>query len=55
MARLYGYTVQQVSNWCVRGIPPKEIVGNEAFANALSEIRPKAFCTPTEPQHKEAA
>lgn len=36
VARDYGFTVQQVCNWAVRGVPARVILDNEDFAQALT-------------------
>lgn len=35
VARDYGFSVQQVCNWAVRGVPARVILDNESFAQAL--------------------
>ena len=35
VARDYGFSVQQVCNWAVRGVPARVILDNELFAQAL--------------------
>ena len=35
VARDYGFSVQQVCNWSVRGVPARVILDNESFAQAL--------------------
>lgn len=44
VARNFGYSVQQVSNWGRRGIPAKEIVENQPFATALKRAGYKRVC-----------
>ncbi len=34
VARDYGFSVQQVCNWAVRGVPARVILDNESFAQA---------------------
>jgi len=36
VARDYGFTVQQVCNWTVRGVPARVILDNAEFAQALA-------------------
>lgn len=36
MARDYGFTVQQVCNWAVRGVPARVILENDEFAKAIT-------------------
>lgn len=36
VAKDYGFSVQRVCNWGLRGIPPAVILGNPGFAKALA-------------------
>lgn len=36
VARDFGFSVQQVCNWAVRGVPARVILDNERFAQALA-------------------
>lgn len=35
VARDYGFSVQQVCNWAVRGVPARILLDNQAFSKAL--------------------
>ena len=35
VARDYGFSVQQVCNWAIRGVPARILLDNEDFSKAL--------------------